>query len=229
MNRLTETIKDYEYITAGRFYSNAQKDILFKLVSDANMLHENEKSTLKALIFSSEIDDCKSEIDCANGLLLASVLNKSEYKQEILSNRKQTLLSLSGRRQFDSKEYWLKFIHSSAQKCNLFEKAIYLCSVQKDAQAIEIIKDFAENCYCLFIKLAAAIFRKLRNVNGEARYLILYSRIQNDLLYEKIPSEFEDRMREISSKVPDNIINEANNIKLIYFCGDFEQSVRIGF
>lgn len=229
MDKKTEAIHDYEYITAGRFYGSFQKEELYRIISKSNLLDKDEDEDLKKLIFSAEVEECKDETDCANALLLNSVLNRSDYKKEILTNRKQTLTELSNKRQFDNKENWLQFIHSPGKQYGkMFEKAIYLLSVQKSTLATAIINELADKCNCLFIKIAANICRESGDIKGEAKYLILFKRIHKDLLFDEIAPEFESRLREIIGRVPKDIIIEANNLKLNYSCG-IEPNSPIGF
>lgn len=230
MNRIKDTIQNYEYMTAGRFYSKAQRQAIFNLAARANLLRESEEAELKALIFSEELEEYKTQTDCANGILMASLLNNSEYKKEILLNRKQMIETLSDKRLFDSRESWLKFIHSGKNKFfNLFEKAIYLYSLQKVDKAVEILQEIAENYHHLSVKLIVALCRESEAANKEARYLILLNRITEELLYDEVPAEYENRLHEIWDKIPEEQIEEAYNLKLNYFSEDAEIGAHIGF
>lgn len=230
MDRIKETIHDYEFMTAGRFYTEAQRQSIFNLVARANMLCESEEAQLKALIFSEEMEEYKTETDCANGLLMASLLKNSGYEQEILSIRKQTLESLSSKRLFDSRESWLKFIHSPKHTfLNRFEKAIYFYSVQKTEKCVEILKEYAEYFHYLSVKLMVALGRQLNSVNNEARFLVIFNRILEELLYDEVPTEYVDRLHEIWAQVPEEQIECAYNLKLTYFSDDLECGERIGF
>lgn len=230
MNKIKETIQDYEYMTSGRFYTEAQKKAIFNLAAQANMLRESEESELKALIFSEEMEEYKTQTDCANGILMASLLKNSEYKKEILLNRKQMIETLADKWLFDSRASWLKFIHSGKNKFNnLFEKAIYLYSIQKVDKAVEILQEIAENYHYLSVKLIVALSRELKAVNKEARYLIILNRITEELLYDEVPVEYEDRLHEIWDKIPEEQIEEAYNLKLNYFSEDAEIGAHIGF
>lgn len=230
MDKIKATIHDYEYMTAGRFYSKMQSVILFNLVACANLLCENEKNELRDLIFSEEIEEYRTETDCANGILMASLLKSSEYKKEILLSRKQTLEVLLGKKLFNDRESWLKFIHSDKINfSNLFEKAIYLYSMQKADKALSVLKQIAENGHYLSVKLTVALCKELRNVSDEARCLILLNRILEELLYCEVPVEYVERLHEIWDKVSEDIIEDAYNKKLTYFSEDTECGAHIGF
>ena len=229
MNKIKETIRDYEYMTAGRFYNEAQKRAIFNLAARANLLQESDESELKALLFSEEMQEYKTQTDCANGILMASFFKNSEFKNRILLNRKQTIESLSEKRLFDSRESWLKFIHLGNKFCNMFEKAIYLYSLQKVDMAFKILQEIAENYHYLSVKLMVALCRETKSVNREARYLIILNRITEELLYDEAPAEYEDRLQEIWNEIPEEQIEEAYNLKLTYFSEDAEVGAHIGF
>ena len=230
MNRIKETIRDYEYITAGRFYSRAQKQTLFDLVSRANMLLEQERTDLAAVVFSSEVEQYYNEVDCANGLLLMSVIRDDSHIKDILTCRKKTLENLTGKRMWDSKDNWLRFIHTQNNNFYAqFENAIYAYSVDDINKSVTMLKPLADSCHRLSVKLQVALYGELPDKQEEAKYLILFKRITEDLYYEIFPAEFELRLKELLNKLPAKVVEEAHSIKLNYFSEFSNSMARIGF
>lgn len=230
MKKIKEAICEYEYMTAGRFYDKTQKEIIFDLIARANFLCEQELTELKVLLFSEEIDDYKTETDCANGLLMLSLIKKSDYKKDILLNRKKTIEKLSEQRFFYDRGSWLKFINSDKNSFNnLFEKAVYLCSICKIEKAVNIFKQLAEACHYLSVKLTVALCKEWNDEREEARYLILLNRIKEELLYNEEPTEYEIRLHKIQNNIPKETIEEVYNKKITYFDENIEFGKHIGF
>ena len=230
MNKMKETIREYEYLTAGRYYSVDQKRAIFRLVARANALSEGEEAELSALIFSEDMAEFKTETDCANGILMASFLKNSNYRKEILSARKKTIETLNEKRLFDSKVSWLKFIHSDKNRFeNLLDKAIYLYGRKKVDKAAETLKEIAESFHLLSVKLIASMYAELNLANEEARYLVILKRIIEELLYDEVPEEYGERLSKLRESVPEEFIKEVYGLKLTYFGEDWEYGAHIGF
>lgn len=230
MKKTSEVIGAYEYITAGRFYRKTQKEAILNLVTSAEFIDEQELNILKNLIFSEEIEDYKTETDCANGILMYSLINTDDYKKEILISRRRTIEKLVEKCLFDDHESWLKLINSDKRDfTNLFEKAIYLYSVHRPEKALTILKQLAEANHYLSVKLTAALCKDLHIEAEEARYLIILNRIKDELLYGEMSIEQEKRLRELQIKIPEQIIADAYNKEITYFDEDMEFGKPIGF
>lgn len=230
MNKIKETIRDYECLTAGRYYSLAQKKALFDLVSRANFLKADERDNLANVIFSSDVEEYKDETDCANGLLLMSVVKSDNQLKEILTCRKKILTGLKERRLWNSKDSWLRFMHEENNSFYAqFDAAIYSYSVDDVDKSIAILMPLVQNCHYLSVKLLIALYRELPNNQEEAKYLILLKRIREELYDEVLSEEFELRLKELSRHLSQKVVESVKNVKLKYFNENSNGMSRIGF
>lgn len=229
MNRAKEAIRDYEFITAGRFYGKEQRKVIFDLVARANLLGEESQVALADVIFSSDVEEYKDETDCVNGLLLMSVLRDDNHVKEILNCRKKILTSLTEKRMWDSKGTWVRFMHEHNNFYSQFDNSIYAYSFDDINKSIKTLTSLADNCHYLSIKLLVALYRELPNKQEEAKYLILLKRINEELYDEFLPEEFELRLQELLRHISQQVVESANNIKLKYFSDYSNGMPRIGF
>lgn len=229
MNKFNETIQNYEYVTAGRYYSEEQKKSIFHLSASANFLTEEEEAALFKTLFAPETEEYKTITDCLNGLLMAAIVDDGGYLKEILKNRSETLKELSKKSLFESKESWLHFQNSKrSSAASMLEKAVHAYGINDKKTALGLFKELAESCHVIAIKFAAALCREANDINGEITYLILYSRIAENLFYDKLPAEFEDRMQSIWKDASEEVIESAYDKSIFYF--DEEETIKhIGF
>lgn len=230
MSRVKETIRDYEFITTGRFYGEAQRKALFELVARANFLSKEAQANLADVIFSSNVEEYKDETDCANGMLLMSVLREDNHVKEILTCRKKMLEKLAEKCMWDSKGAWIRFMHEQHNNFySQFDNANYAYSVDDINKAITMFTPLAENCHYLSVKILVALHRELTNKQEEAKYLILLKRISEELYYEILPEEFELRLRKVLSAISQEVVDSVGKMKLHYFNEYSNGMPRIGF
>ena len=230
MNRFTEAIRDYEFITAGRYYSLPQRKMIFDLVGDANFLSSEARTKIADVIFSSDVEEYKNETDCANGLLLMSVLHKDNYANTILTYRKKTLTNLTEKYLWDSKNAWIRFRHTKTNNFySKFDNAIYAYCAGDVSKTVTILMSLADACHGLSIKLLSALTRAMHNNQGEVKYLLLFKRIIEELYDEVLPKEFELRLEELLYTFSQNTVEGSSNIKLRYFDEYSSGMSRIGF
>ncbi len=225
LNSVKETIREYEYLTAGRHYEPAQKKAIFALVARANMLDKEREKAIERTLFSAEFEEYENETDCANGLLMASLYVRGEYSKQILEYRKQFLTDLSDKCIFKDKTKWLQYVFSGIADFNhILENAVYMYAVNQPDKALRQFERLAEYCHGLSVKLAIALCRELGETGKELRYLIILNRITESLYYDKLPEAFKARMDEIRGALTENEIRDANEKKIYYF----DESVELG-
>lgn len=230
-DNVTETIRFYEHITAGRFYDRAQKEKLFEFSAKANFISESQADELRQVIFSPDVEDCVLMQDCENGLLFEMVL-ENRYIKDILENRRKTLSSLitpRGKLWEDGFE-WVTYLRAPKNEYRrLFERATFEYANGKVKTAVDGIERFAENCDTYSVKFLIAGYNALKNKEKELEYLLLYSRMLEELYCITTPSEIKNRIKKLAVNNAESIAEKVNNLKLKYFDEYDDGYIRMGF
>lgn len=213
-------------MTAGRFYNDERKRKIFSLACEANLLKEDEKEALGKVIFSDEMEEYQTPLDCSNGLLFEIVETKA-YRKEILLCRKETLLQLLNRLPWTSKATWLRFIHTDVDDYrHRFENAVFSYSANDGKKAAEKLEHYAEMCDPDSLLICSAVYREEGEYEKEGVLLMLYNRLMDDLFMEEVPEAFAERARELGEKYS---LADVNEIDLRYFDELKDAKRQIGF
>lgn len=230
-DNLTETIRFYERITAGRFYDKAQREKLFEFSAKANFISESQADELRQVIFSPDVEDCALVQDCENGLLFEMVF-ENRFIKDVLENRLKTLISLTTPRGklWEDRFEWITYL--SAPKTDykrVFESATFEFANGNCQKALNQIEQFAKSCDIDSVKFVISASNALKNKEKELEYLLLYSRLLEELYFTAIPAEITSRIKKLSTKKTEQIVQKVKGLKLKYFDEYGDGSVRMGF
>ncbi len=227
-----DTIQCYESLTAGRFYSDCQKENLFELANRANFLESKEKEELFSSIFSPDLQFYQTKTDCENGLLLEMV-SQNKTREAILESRLKALKSITSPNEdkpWANKSEWLAYANSpiGGYKQSI-EKAIFKFAVGKVDEALKELENHAKNYDLFSLKLVTAIYSKLGDNKNELYYLLLIERIVKELYFEELPSRCKERIAKLSKEGNGDVENAVCAQNLRYFNERSAGVSKIGF
>lgn len=227
-----DAIQSYESLTAGRFYSDCQKENLFELANRANFLERKEKEELFSCIFSPDLQFYQTITDCENGLLLEMV-SQNKTREAILESRLKALKSITSPNEdkpWANKSEWLAYANSTTGGYKQsIEKAIFKFAVGKVDEALKELEYHAKNCDLFSLKLVTAIYNQLGDGKKELYYLLLIERIVKELYFEELPSRCRARIAQLSQEGYGEVEKSANSQNLNYFNERSTSISKIGF
>ena len=232
LNCVTETINYYERLTAGRHYDRAQKEKLFSISAGAHFLDDGEKAELSQVLFSPDIEECVSVQDCENGLLFEMVF-ENKFIKEILESRRKTVISQTGvfnQKLWEDRFSWVSYLR--AQKGDYkrsFEGATFDYAIGNEQTALKVFEGFAANCDINSVKFLIAAYNSLGNAEKEFEYLLLYSRMLEELYAISVLPKMQQRIRELTSENNKGIAEKVKSVNLKYFSERDDAHTRMGF
>ena len=216
MNKKIKKLIEYnEKLTAKYEYNRDEKKAIFDLLSTSLMVDHIDYKKCLEILNSEEVENCKTLIDCNNGIFLSNFDN-NELKAYILKSRSDVLKVFEELSIINDND-WLKFINvnKSNSYCQI-NKAIILYVRDRKNEAKTILINLAKKCDYLATLLLIGIGRISNDALIEAKYMLLYKRISTELYFENVDEQFENRFMIVKNNLLESDINEINSIKLSY-------------
>ncbi len=222
--------EEYFSLTAGRFYSDKERECLAELVLDANLVYDKSRDSVKAVLLNRELEGYRTLQDCANGLLLLVSAEAESQLIDALTAKKSVFLSKNKNELFPNRVAWLKYARTCLSTAEgLLENAAYCYACGKNKEAKEGFFRLAEAQHYFSVKAAAAICRVEGNFEAELDYLTLVERICTELYGEELSNGLKQRLACFPEDRRNEAFKNAEDVKLEFFDdNDLNRSV-LGF
>ena len=135
-----------------------------------------------------------------------------------------------GQKLWDDRFSWVSYLR--AQKGDYrrsFEGATFDYATGNTQTALKVFEGFATNCDANSVKFLIGAYNLLGNSEKELEYLLLYSRMLEELYALKPTAEMQKRIKKLTSKKTQGVAEKVKSVSLKYFSEREDAHTRMGF